>query len=561
MRGRLTGRSPASPALGVPVLTTLLRPSADLDADRAGRTTGLDGRRGAGRISRWWPSLLNALLVSLVYGCTLQRSTGNAFSVDTTKFELVGRALGTPHPPGYPLYTLISAAAVRLVPFGSDALRVNLLSAVFAVLSCVVVVTVLRELGLPSALQAGGATAFGLLPALWQDAVVAEVYTFSALFLVTVLACLLVYERTRRRAWLRAAVLVFALSFAHATSDVLLVPGLALYLLLRRPWWLLHPRELLVLLPTSAGLALLPYAYLPWRTAVAGNSWVETRVYDRHSMWAAMTGAQFGDRMWQVPTDVVRAVRLPVLTAEAVTQLGPLLLLAAVGLVVLALRRTWVAVLTLAWAGVTTWFVLRYLVEDWITLLLPVWLVIALWVLVGVHACVRAVPAQWRTATAVVVAVALPLAALLHGYAAADRRGPDPQRVVDAAVAAVPDGSVIFTGTLEGRQQLAYRLLPDDLGLRRRIWGAEGGDHSGRPGQAVANLRDYCSAAPGPWAWPWHEQLASPTVPRRLATFVLGDDYATQVREAGVAVRPTGGHLYAVDCADLRRSPGSTTGH
>jgi len=525
-------------------LTTLLPPA------RAGdRATGTpDRRRRAPLLHRSWPSLVTALVLSVVYGATLQRGTGNAFSVDTTKFELVGRALGTPHPPGYPLYTVLDALAVRVVPFGSDALRVNLLSAVCAVLVCLAAVQVLGELGQPPALQAGGSVALGLLPALWQDAVVAEVYTLSALFLAAVLLCLLRYERTHHRAWLRAAVLVFALSFAHATSDVLLVPGLLLYLLLRRPWWLLHPRELLVLAPTSAALALLPYLYLPWRTAVAGNSWVETRVYDRHSFWAAVTGAQFGDRMFEVPATVVRTVRLPVLADAATAQLGPLLALAGVGLVVLALRRTWVAVLTLAWAGGTAWFVLRYLVEDWPTLLLPVWLLAGLWALVGVDAAVRRVPSRRRALVAAVVAVVLPLAALLHGYGAADRRGPDPQRAVDAAVAAVPDGSLVFTGSLEARQQFAYRLLPDDLGLRRRVWAAEGGDHGGRPDQAVVILREYCAPVAGSWAWPWHEQLASPTVPRGLHTFVFGREYAGQVQDQGYRVRPVSGELSSVDC-------------
>jgi len=526
------------------VLTTLSRP-AGLD-DRLPGTAR--PRRWRALLHRSWPGLVTALVLSVVYGATLQRSTGNAFSVDTTKFELVGRALGTPHPPGYPLYTVLDALAVRVVPFGSDALRVNLLSAVCAVLACLVVVAILRELDQPPVLQAGGAIALGLLPAFWQDAVVAEVYTLSALFLVTVLACVLRYERTRHRAWLRVAVLVFALSFAHATSDVLLVPGLVLYLLLRRPWWLLHPRELLVLAPTGAALALLPYLYLPWRTAVAGNSWVETRVYDRHSFWAAVTGAQFGDRMFEVPTQVVRAVRLPVLGDAALAQLGPLLALAAVGLVVLAVRRTWLAVLTLTWVVGTAWFVLRYLVEDWTTLLLPVWLLAGLWALVGVGAAVTLVPQRRRPLVAALVAVVLPVAALVHGYAGADRRGPDPQVAVDAAVAAVPDGSLVFTGSLEARQQFAYRLLPDDLGLRRRVWAAEGGDHGGRPDQAVVVLREYCAPVAAPWAWPWHEQLASPTVPRGLHTFVFGQEYAGQVQDQGYRVRPVSGPLFSVDC-------------
>jgi hypothetical protein len=496
---------------------------------------------------RAWQALVPALVLSVVYGTTVQRGTGNAVSIDTTKFEYVGWVLGTPHPPGYPLYTLLNAAAVHAVPVGSVALRANLLSAAFALLTCVTAVSVLRDLGLPPALRAGGATALGLLPALWDDAVVAEVYSLTALFMVGVLACVLRYERSGRPGWLRAGLLLFALSFAHATSHVFLVPGLLLYLGARFPRWLFRPRELLTLLPAGALLALLPYAYLPWRTSVAGDTWLETRVFDLHSLVAAMTGAQFGNRMFEVPWEVVRDERLPALAVAAAGQLGPLLALAALGLVLLARQQPLVAVLTGAWVLGTGGFVLTYLVDDWLTLLLPVWLVAGLWTLVGLDRCVRAT-GRWARPVAVLVAVALPLAALVSGYARADQSGTDPQREVDAAVAALPDGALVFTGSLEARQQFVYRLLPDGYGLRHRVWAAEGSDHTPTPDGAVFWLQAYCLPAAAPWAWPWHELPAAPSVPRDLRTYVYDDGYADQVAAHGFRVRHVGGQLYAVDC-------------
>ena len=538
---------------------TLERPAAAIPVVPA-------ATRPARRLPQSWPYLVPALVLAVVYGRTVQRGTGNAFSLDTTKFELVGLVLGTPHPPGYPLYTMLNSLVVRLVPVGSPALLANLLSAVFALLTCVVAVSVLRSLGLSRVLAAGGATALGMLPALWRNAVVAEVYSLSALFLVAVLACVLRYERSRRPGWLRAALLLFALSFAHAPTSVLLVPGLLLHLLVRRPAWLVRPRELVTLLPAGALLALVPYAYLPWRTAVDGNTWLETRVHDAHSLWAALTGAQFGNRMFQVPLPVIRSERLPDLAAAALGELGPLLVLAAVGLVVLALSRPAVAALTVGWALATAGFVLSYAVDDWLTLLLPLWLLVALWALVGLDRCLDRFcapsPRRARAVTAA-VSVALVLAAFVHGLPQADRSGPDPQEQVDAAVARLPDSSIVFTGTLEARQQFAYRLLPDDLGLRRSIWAAEGPVRTADPGQSVHHLRSYCAPDPGPWTWPWHEQPASAIVPRGLQTFAYGADYAAEVRRQGLAVTPVADQLFAVACpssprprdGDLRAAP------
>jgi hypothetical protein len=48
--------------------------------------------------------------------------------------ELIAAAytLGIPHPPGYPLFTILGKVFITLIPIGSIAYRVNLLSAFFA---------------------------------------------------------------------------------------------------------------------------------------------------------------------------------------------------------------------------------------------------------------------------------------------------------------------------------------------------------------------------------------------------------------------------------------------
>lgn len=503
--------------------------------------------RGVRRLLPAWPALVSALVLSLIYGCTLQRSTGNAFSVNTTKFDYLGRVLGIGHPPGYPLYTLLNAAIVRVVPFGSVALRANLLSAIFAVLACMVAVRIFRELKVSRFLAAGGAIALGMLPALWRYAVVAEVYSFTILFVVAVLACVLIFESTGHRGWLRAGVLIFALSFAHATSNVLLIPGLLLYLTVRRPTWLVRPRELMTLLLAGALLAVGPYAYLPWRTAVGGSTWLETPVTDVPSLWAPITGARFSGRMFAVPLDQVLADRLPELWTAAFDQLGPLLAVSAVGLLVLARQRPLVGAVTAAWVLCIVVFALGYQVGDWQDQLVQAWLLLAIWAVVGLDVCAAAARV-WARPVAVVVAVALPVTALLTGYASADRSGPDPQRGVDAAVAHVPDNSIIFTRNFETRHQFGYRLLPDGLGKRRNVWAAKGAVYARMPDQLVAGIREYCRPDPDPWVWDSREQPAAHSVPRGLHTFVYGHAYAKRVRDRGFAVHHVNAELYAFTC-------------
>jgi len=499
---------------------------------------------------RAWPALVPVLGLGAAYGVTLQRTTGNAFSVDTTKFDYLGLVLGTAHAPGYPLYTMANAVFVRVVPFGEVALRANLLSAVFAVLACVALVVVLRELGVPPLLAAGGATAIGLVPSVWRGAVVAEVYSLTALLVVVVLACVLLHDRTGRRSWLRAGLLVYALSFAHATSNVLLLPGLLLYLAVRRPPWLLRPREVIVLLPSGALLALLPYGYLVWRTAV-GTPWLEERVGGVRSLLRTISGARFGGKMFEVPPEQVVGERLPALAAEVLGQLGPVVLLCLLGLVVLARQRPLLAGLTAAWAAVTLLFFLCYDVGDWLTLLLPVWLVLGVWAVVGAAACARRLRGgAGRAAQAAVVALAvgLPVSAFVTGHAEADRTGEDSQQAVDAALALVPPGSMVFTSNYGTRHQFGYRLLPGRVGERKQIWAAKGPVVGSLPEHRVVRLRQYCERRPGPWVWPFQERPVAPSVPRGLRTFVYGHGYAEQVRGQGFPVSHVRGRLYRTSC-------------
>ena len=78
-----------------------------------------------------------------IYLATLQPDFGGP--EDTPKFQFIGYVLGTPHPPGYPLYVLLSHPFVAL-PIGTIAYRANLFSAVMAAVACAVAYAIGRQL-------------------------------------------------------------------------------------------------------------------------------------------------------------------------------------------------------------------------------------------------------------------------------------------------------------------------------------------------------------------------------------------------------------------------------
>src|SRR5207244_10726492 len=97
-----------------------------------------------------WPHLL-VVFVAL-FGLYAYSAPRTVTLEDDGLFIMSSYFLGIDHPPGYPLHTLLGKL-FTLLPVGSIALRVHLLSAFFGALTCAAVWLVLRSL-LPTAATA-----------------------------------------------------------------------------------------------------------------------------------------------------------------------------------------------------------------------------------------------------------------------------------------------------------------------------------------------------------------------------------------------------------------------
>ena len=93
----------------------------------------------------------SALIVYIytLFGCVAPyRDTGEMVSVAHT--------LGIAHPPGYPLYTIISKIWLLLLPFGSEGYRLNVLSAVGGAATAWIFYRILIELSYKKLVSAAG---------------------------------------------------------------------------------------------------------------------------------------------------------------------------------------------------------------------------------------------------------------------------------------------------------------------------------------------------------------------------------------------------------------------
>lgn len=497
------------------------------------------------------PYLSVATLLTTLYVPTLLPSVG--YHMDTSKFGYLGQVLGTGHAPGEPLYLMLNAAWVHLLPVGEPAWRANLLSAVFAVLACLMMVAVLRELGLTRWPAAAGAALVGVSRLFWQQSVVAEVYTLNALFVVVELYLLLAWLRTRRDELLVAAVGAFLVSFSNHPTGLILLPGLAVFLLRTRGYRVLARVRSVAVLGGCALLALSTYAYIVWRSVDPSTPYVELEIHDWDSFWAGVTGQQYGD---DAPTrDFAGFLASRVLLGVRQLWLQYFLLaaLGVWGLVVLARRRPHAATLTGLWGLSVAAFATLYPVSDFEVFYLVAWMMLGLWIAVGMADLVgRAarMPAlrsrTWWTPRLPVVAVALvPLMVAAVNYPRVDFSDNNAEARFSGAVEALPRNSVVFTPSYFAYHGLNYFLVPDKAGERRNQYvrlGSAETDQAGRVA-GIDLIERYCAEGD-----PVRLERIRETISPSLRVFVYNDSYARKVAAHGYPTTEVTGNLNRISC-------------
>ncbi len=408
---------------------------------------------------------------------------------DPAMLQAEASVLGIGHPSGYPTYMMLTHLFTYL-PFGDGAYGVNLASAVYGTLAIVAIYGVALRLSGYAVAAAVGALALGVSPLFWSQAVIAEVYTLNALFIAVVVSVLLLWRDRRNDRYLLLAAFLMGLSLTHHLTSGLLIPaGLAFVFAvdrkkLRRPGLLLKGLGLFL-------VGLLPYLYLPIRAAmeaplneadpsspgrflllVTGGSYLLKLLADLET-GAAPGSDEVPSRSQPILQDV--ADRLTIHGEYLYAQFPLLLMLAGLLGALHLVRKDRAAALLL---GITFlgWLVhaLTYGVEDYYVFLLPAYVILSLFVTVGVGVVLRKAVSlagrlvespRSRTALVLVLsglALAVPLFGVRESYASEDRSGEDFGRRTIESVAenVAPDATV-----LHHRSSLWYMVLVEN---RRR---------------------------------------------------------------------------------------------
>jgi hypothetical protein len=179
--------------------------------------------------------------------------------------QTVPYIMGIAHPTGFPLYVLGGWLWSHALPFGSVALRLNLLSAVALAASCGLLFRTARALGCSPLAALCGALVFAFGRAVWWNAQQADVHSLAVFFGALTIYALVRWHLDGDHRLLFLAAGAIGLGLAVHPVALWLVPGSVLLVALDYRRHRVDARTL-ALCCALVALCLCSYAYLPLRS-------------------------------------------------------------------------------------------------------------------------------------------------------------------------------------------------------------------------------------------------------------------------------------------------------
>ena len=401
-------------------------------------------------------SILAAGLAFLFYGYTAAPGlTWANYGADGGDLLAAAMTNGTPHPTGYPLYTLLLQGWLAVLGLwwpGSDiAWRGNLFSAFAAATSVAMTFQVVRHLWperetsvLPALLAT---TAWMTAPLLWGQALITEVYTLHSLLAISLFWALVAYpsKQPRRRGLALGGLL--GLGIAHHATIGLLVPGVLYWLWsseerpLGKPafWLWMGVGTLPGLLLYGRAVLVAPLAPVNW----GGDG-------STGDLWWLVSGAAYRRYLFTVPPGQIlsKAGQWALTITSQFTPVGLAFCLA--GLYRWDRLAGRLRTLCLFWVLPTSLYAISYHTADSEVYLLPIVWLMVVWLPFGVWELFERVSTQrpgseWEqialrgclVGLLLLGAIRLPVLSLRHDDTA--------RRFVADAVRVVEPGSVVFS--------------------------------------------------------------------------------------------------------------------
>ncbi|XP_063678706.1 protein O-mannosyl-transferase TMEM260-like [Bolinopsis microptera] len=253
-------------------------------------------------------------------------------SGDAGDFIMASHHFGVAHPPGYPLYVTLGYIWMKLLPFGSPAFKLNLLTSMIGGLAATIVYITTYKITnfIPSAVFAS--TVFGFSHLVWFHSVGAEIFSLNNLFCALLLYWVVRFQRaavTNRARVAMEASFLSGLSMCNQHTSVLFISVVGSWMFIS----LLRDKAITAKQFACTGaiftLALLPYIQLPLSAYFAGapNTWGDHRTLS--GIWKHFVREEYGTFRLQaqdgLSSDFLGNLRM--YTRDVIKELGILTLL------------------------------------------------------------------------------------------------------------------------------------------------------------------------------------------------------------------------------------------
>lgn len=229
---------------------------------------------------------------------------------DAGELTVAGIQLGTPHPPGYPLSTILMHVVMCVMPLGSLAFRANLLSVLAAITTLLFLAKLVEALMGKDVsptwrwpIACAVSLSYGMSRVFWSQALITEVYT--VMMMVFMAMMWMIYESTRKNYLgpLLAAGCLYAFGFVQHPTLWLYGPVIAAWVAWlawskwRTPW-------VLVVIFIASIIPLAMYIYFPLRSLTnPGSDWGNPENLHRilrHVLRKQYRAVGVGPRSWEL---------------------------------------------------------------------------------------------------------------------------------------------------------------------------------------------------------------------------------------------------------------------
>jgi hypothetical protein len=389
---------------------------------------------------------------------------------DAAKFSFIGRVLGIPHAPGYPLYVMVSHVFSYL-PWGTLAYRMNALSAIFGAAAVGMTYLVARQLGAGRVVGCVVALALGFGQSFWAISLYAKTYTLHAFLVAVGVGLVLRWSVLRTVPAFLWAVGVFALAAGNHLTVIALIPALLIFSIATDPRTVLRTRVLLA----SAAIVfagLCQYLLILIRTHQRAP-YLEARARTLRELWGVMTARRFAHEIGAFSTTALVHRRIPSMAGLIRTELGAAgLVFLAIGLAVLACQQPRRALLLgLGALGVALLTANMGSGEDRGFMLagfVLCWMIVA----VGLQWAVTAAASRSRAlgTVALVATAAVPIGLVAANYRVNDHHAETAETdYFDALFAELPDRSAFVNDEYRYNMLFLYKLLGERANGTRDI--------------------------------------------------------------------------------------------